>query len=108
MEQTDKKSLLIIQSEHGDQNSELIACARYSIQRELQEIFQNESMNKVCVIFLIQLTGMTGSQFSGFQVYTQLTNARYYNNIILYGKTCYDRYLLYIYRTKNVPKFYVT
>lgn len=75
MEQTDKRSLLIIQSEHGDQNSELIACARYSIQRELQEIFQNESMIKVCVIFLIQLTGMTGSQFSGFQVYTQLTNA---------------------------------
>ncbi|VDI21571.1 Hypothetical predicted protein, partial [Mytilus galloprovincialis] len=64
---TCKASLLIIQSERGDQNSELIACARYSVQRELQEIFQEDNISKVYVIFLIQLSGIAGSYFSGFQ-----------------------------------------
>lgn len=69
VKKTGKASLLIIQSERGDQNSELIACARYSVQRELQEIFQEDNISKVYVIFLIQLSGMAGSYFSGFQVH---------------------------------------
>lgn len=61
-------SILIVQSESGDQNEELIACARYSAQRELQEILQKGVKSKIYVIFLVQLTGLAGNYFSGYQV----------------------------------------
>ncbi|CAG2186352.1 RNF213 [Mytilus edulis] len=60
-------SILIVQSESGDQNEELIACARYSAQRELQEILQKGVKSKIYVIFLVQLTGLAGNYFSGYQ-----------------------------------------
>ncbi|XP_071122875.1 E3 ubiquitin-protein ligase RNF213-like [Mytilus edulis] len=59
---TKSKLLLIIQCDCGDQNAELIACARYSIKRELKNIDVN-----VHVVLLVQLPGIAGDSFTGFQ-----------------------------------------
>ncbi|XP_063404431.1 E3 ubiquitin-protein ligase rnf213-alpha-like [Mytilus trossulus] len=58
--------LLIVQCDCGDQNADLIACARYTVQGELQQI-PEEISTDVHVVFLIQLPGIAGGCFSGFQ-----------------------------------------
>lgn len=63
-----KDTLLIVQSECGDQNVDLIACARYSIQRDVQEVVQDGITSKIRIILLVQLSGITGGFFSGYQV----------------------------------------
>ncbi|XP_052086034.1 E3 ubiquitin-protein ligase RNF213-like [Mytilus californianus] len=64
---TVSNSMLIVQCECGDQNTELIACARYSIQRELKRILEENSEVKVHVVLLVQLPGIAGDSFTGFQ-----------------------------------------
>ncbi|VDI37174.1 Hypothetical predicted protein, partial [Mytilus galloprovincialis] len=64
-EDTTKDLLLIIQCDSGDQNNDLIACARNTLQDELQQI-HDQTLN-VHVVFLIQLPGIAGSSFTGFQ-----------------------------------------
>ena len=59
--------LLIVQCDCGDQNADLIACARYTVQGELQQI-QQDRTSDIHVIFLIQLPGIAGGCFTGFQV----------------------------------------
>lgn len=60
--------MLIVQCECGDQNTELIACARYSIQRELKRTLEENNEVKVHVVLLVQLPGIAGDSFTGFQV----------------------------------------
>ncbi|XP_052062678.1 E3 ubiquitin-protein ligase rnf213-alpha-like isoform X2 [Mytilus californianus] len=64
-EDTTEDLLLIIQCDSGDQNNDLIACARNTLQDELQQI-HDQALN-VHVVFLIQLPGIAGSSFTGFQ-----------------------------------------
>lgn len=59
------KELLLIQCDTGDENSSLVECARYCVQRELQT---NEL--DLYVIFLVHLSRVSKSFFSGFQVNT--------------------------------------
>ncbi|XP_071137105.1 E3 ubiquitin-protein ligase rnf213-alpha-like [Mytilus edulis] len=59
-------SLLIVQCDCGDQNADLIACARYSIQGELQQIMEKHSGN-IHVVLIVQLPRVAGSNFTGFQ-----------------------------------------
>ena len=66
---TESDSLLIVQCECGDQNAELIACARYSVQRELKNIHDGKSKGKIHVVLLVHLPGIAGDSFTGFQVY---------------------------------------
>lgn len=77
---TTSDSLLVVQSENGDQNEELIACARYSLQREIQDILQEGTQSKTCVVFLVQLTGLAGNYFSGYQV----RRINFYIKVFLY------------------------
>ncbi|VDI38612.1 Hypothetical predicted protein [Mytilus galloprovincialis] len=69
--QTSVDSLLLIQCESGEQNTELIACARYSIQRELKLLVDNRRQfpTKIHVVILIQLPGIAQGLFTGHQVY---------------------------------------
>lgn len=60
-------NLLIVQCDCGDQNADLVACARYSIQGELQQISEKHSGN-IHVVLIIQLPRVAGSNFTGFQV----------------------------------------
>lgn len=60
-------SLLIVQCDCGDQNADLIACARYSIQGELKQTLEKQTVN-VYVILIIQLPRVAGQNFTGFQV----------------------------------------
>ena len=59
--------LLIVQCDCGDQNADLIACARYTVQGELQQVQQDRTAD-IHVVFLIQLPGIAGGCFTGFQV----------------------------------------
>ena len=59
--------LLIVQCDCGDQNADLIACARYTVQGELQQVRQDRTAD-IHVVFLIQLPGIAGGCFTGFQV----------------------------------------
>ena len=59
--------LLIVQCDCGDQNADLVACARYTVQGELQQV-QEDRIDGIHVVFLIQLPGIAGGCFSGFQV----------------------------------------
>ncbi|XP_076109129.1 E3 ubiquitin-protein ligase rnf213-alpha-like [Mytilus galloprovincialis] len=59
-------NLLIVQCDCGDQNADLVACARYSIQGELQQISEKHSGN-IHVVLIIQLPRVAGSNFTGFQ-----------------------------------------
>jgi hypothetical protein len=59
--------LLIVQCDCGDQNADLIACARYTVQGELQQVRQDRTAD-IHVVFLIQLPGIAGGCFPGFQV----------------------------------------
>ena len=61
--------LLIVQCDCGDQNADLIACARYTVQLELQQ-FQRERIHDIHVVFLIQLPCIAGGCFTAFQVDT--------------------------------------
>lgn len=63
----DCDSLLIVQCDCGDQNSDLIACARHSIQRELQQITEKHEGN-VHVVLIVQLPRVAGDSYTGFQV----------------------------------------
>ena len=58
-----------MQCECGDQNGELIACSRYSIQRELKHLIGEKGNAKIHVVFLIQLPGIAADAFTGFQVH---------------------------------------
>lgn len=60
-------TLLIIQCESGDQNGDLIACARYSIQSELQHV-KKTVVQDIHVILVVQIPRITCQQFTGFQV----------------------------------------
>ena len=73
--------LLIVQCDCGDQNADLIACARYTVQLELQQV-ERERIHDIHVVFLIQLPCIAGGCFTGFQVDTM-----YYllTSIFLYG-----------------------
>ena len=64
---TTSDMLLIVQCDCGDQNADLIACARYTVQGELQQI-QQDRASDIHVVFLIQLPGIAGGCFTGFQV----------------------------------------
>ena len=57
------KQLLLIQCDTGDENSNLVECARHCIQREVK----SNSLD-VCVVFLVHLSRVSKSYFSGFQV----------------------------------------
>ncbi|CAC5380698.1 RNF213 [Mytilus coruscus] len=59
-------NLLIVQCDCGDQNADLVACARYSIQGELQHITEKHSGN-IHVVLIVQLPRVAGSNFTGFQ-----------------------------------------
>lgn len=61
------KELLLIQCDTGDENSGLVECARHCVQRELQK--QNNKL-ELCVVFLVHLSRVSKSCFSGFQVNT--------------------------------------
>ncbi|XP_071137099.1 E3 ubiquitin-protein ligase rnf213-alpha-like [Mytilus edulis] len=63
---TTSDSLLIVQCDCGDQNADLIACARYTVQGELQQV-REERQYAIHVVFLIQLPGIAGGCFTGFQ-----------------------------------------
>lgn len=60
-------SLLIIQCDCGDENADLVACVRYSIQGELKQTSEKHKGN-VYVILVIQLPREAGHNFTGFQV----------------------------------------
>lgn len=70
-------SLLIVQCDCGDQNADLIACARYSMQGELTETSEKQT-RQVFVIFIIQLPREAGHNFKGFQVIQQKQNYNTY------------------------------
>lgn len=59
--------LLMVQSDSGDQNASLVACARYSIQDELQQLGHKVTA-RIHAIFVIQLPRIAGGCFNGFQV----------------------------------------
>lgn len=58
--------LLMVQSDSGDQNASLVACARYSIQDELQQLGHKVTA-RIHAIFVIQLPRIAGGCFNGFQ-----------------------------------------
>lgn len=60
------KELLLIQCDTGDENSSLVECARHCVQRELQS-----NASDLCVVFLVHLSRVSESLFSGFQVSIQ-------------------------------------
>ncbi|XP_063441660.1 E3 ubiquitin-protein ligase rnf213-alpha-like [Mytilus trossulus] len=62
---TSDDMLLIIQCDSGDQNGDLIACARNTLQDELQQI--HDRVAHIHVVLLIQLPGIAGGCFTGFQ-----------------------------------------
>ncbi|XP_052062680.1 E3 ubiquitin-protein ligase rnf213-alpha-like isoform X2 [Mytilus californianus] len=62
---TSDDMLLIIQCDSGDQNGDLIACARNALQDELQQI--HHRVSNIHVVLLIQLPGIAGGCFTGFQ-----------------------------------------
>ncbi|CAG2252471.1 RNF213 [Mytilus edulis] len=62
---TSDDMLLIIQCDSGDQNGDLIACARNTLQDELQQI--HHRVAHIHVVLLIQLPGIAGGCFTGFQ-----------------------------------------
>ncbi|XP_052062754.1 E3 ubiquitin-protein ligase rnf213-alpha-like isoform X2 [Mytilus californianus] len=62
---TSDDMLLIIQCDSGDQNGDLIACARNTLQDELQQI--HHRVSNIHVVLLIQLPGIAGGCFTGFQ-----------------------------------------
>ncbi|XP_062570766.1 E3 ubiquitin-protein ligase RNF213-like isoform X2 [Saccostrea cucullata] len=55
-------SLLLVQCDTGDENSNLVECARHCVQREIQ----SNALN-LCVIFLVHLSRVSKHYFSGFQ-----------------------------------------
>ncbi|XP_069130639.1 E3 ubiquitin-protein ligase rnf213-alpha-like isoform X2 [Argopecten irradians] len=61
-----KQKVLILQCDSGDQNSNLIACARHRI----QDVIQDPTIHKeftICVLLVIQLPNVKGGCFTGFQ-----------------------------------------
>lgn len=62
------KELLLIQCDTGDKNSSLVECARHCVQRELQS-----NKLELCIVFLVHLSRVSKSLFSGFQVNTNCT-----------------------------------
>ncbi|XP_052083737.1 E3 ubiquitin-protein ligase rnf213-alpha-like [Mytilus californianus] len=62
---TSLDSLLLVQCESGEQNTELIACASYSIQRELKLL--SDDRTKIHVVILVQLPGIARGLFTGHQ-----------------------------------------
>lgn len=62
------KELLLVQCDTGDKNSSLVECARHCVQRELQS-----NKLKLCVVFLVHLSRVSKSLFSGFQVNVSCT-----------------------------------
>ena len=80
--------LLIVQCDCGDQNADLIACARYIVQGELQQVRQDRTTD-IHVVFLIQLPGIAGECFTGFQVgieYCFVLDTQYKVNYNKYDK----------------------
>jgi hypothetical protein len=80
--------LLIVQCDCGDQNADLIACARYTVQGELQQVRQDRTAD-IHVVFLIQLPGIAGGCFTGFQVgiaYCLVLGTQYKVNYNKYDK----------------------
>ncbi|XP_033741837.1 E3 ubiquitin-protein ligase rnf213-alpha-like [Pecten maximus] len=65
-EREEDEMLLIVQSDCGDQNASLVACARYCIQDELQQLGYRVQANRHA-IFVIQLPRVAGGCFNGFQ-----------------------------------------
>ncbi|XP_063403574.1 E3 ubiquitin-protein ligase rnf213-alpha-like [Mytilus trossulus] len=63
---TTSDSLLIVQCDCVDQNADLIALARYMVEGELQQD-REERQYAINVVFLIQLPGIAGGCFTGFQ-----------------------------------------
>ncbi|XP_071172243.1 E3 ubiquitin-protein ligase RNF213-like [Mytilus edulis] len=57
--------LLIVQCDSGDENDKLIACARYTIKGELQQV--SERTSNIHVVLLIQVPGIACGRFTGFQ-----------------------------------------
>lgn len=57
------KEYLLVQCNTGDKNFDLIECARHCIEREVK----SNSLD-VCVLFLVNLSRVSKSFFSGFQV----------------------------------------
>lgn len=57
------KKLLLVQCDTGDENSNLIECARHCVQREIID-----KPLDICVLFLVHLPRVSKSFFSGFQV----------------------------------------
>ncbi|XP_061196022.1 E3 ubiquitin-protein ligase rnf213-alpha-like [Saccostrea echinata] len=53
--------LLIIQCDTGDENSNLVSCARHCVQREMN------SSRETCIIFLVHLSRVCKVYFTGFQ-----------------------------------------
>lgn len=66
MQATDKDpTLMVIQCDSGDLNSNLIACARYCVRDEFEKM-KAELRAPVHVVFIIQLPRR--AHFNGFQV----------------------------------------
>lgn len=59
------KEMLLVQCNTGDENSKLVECARHCIQREVKS-----KKLAICVLFLVHLSRVSKSFFSGFQVLT--------------------------------------
>ncbi|XP_062570768.1 E3 ubiquitin-protein ligase rnf213-alpha-like isoform X2 [Saccostrea cucullata] len=57
----EKCGLLIIQCDTGDENSNLVSCARHCVQREMN------NSRESCIIFLVHLSRVCKAYFTGFQ-----------------------------------------
>ncbi|XP_021359260.1 E3 ubiquitin-protein ligase rnf213-alpha-like isoform X2 [Mizuhopecten yessoensis] len=61
-----QQKVLILQCDSGDQNSNLIACARHRLQDVIHDMGSKKEFT-LCVILVIQLPNIKGSCFTGFQ-----------------------------------------
>ena len=63
-----KESLLLVQCDSGDKNTDLIACARFLLSDELRQASVVQGRGRVHVVLLIQLPRVAGGCFVSFQV----------------------------------------
>ncbi|XP_061169142.1 E3 ubiquitin-protein ligase RNF213-like [Saccostrea echinata] len=60
------KLFLIVQCDNGIENANLIACARYCVLDELQQL-SNARKERTHIVFIIHLPRMSSGHFAGFQ-----------------------------------------
>lgn len=58
---------LIVQCDNGIENANLIACARYCVLDELQQL-SDARKKQTHIVFIIHLPRMSSGYFAGFQV----------------------------------------